>query len=154
VAFLLAESVDVSDLKTEMLKIESLVFVATPTHKLFSKPTIDIRDIVAESILLPKHDCSYKMLFRQMLTEEKIDAETIMEFNSIETIKNCVKKGIGITLIPKIAVENDLQEGQLSVLPWNDGSLETAILMIWHKDKWISPTLQAFMDTVRSVITK
>jgi hypothetical protein len=37
-------------------------------------------------------------------------------------------------------------------LPWPEEQLETAILMIWHEDKWLSPILQAFMDTVKEVM--
>ena len=43
-------------------------------------------------------------------------------------------------------------EGKLAVLPWKEGEFEPAILMIRHKDKWLSPTLLAFMDTVRAVV--
>lgn len=153
VAFLLAESVDASDLTTELLKIEPLVFVSGPTHPLSRFASIGIKQIAASTLLLPKHDCSYKMTLQNMLTAEKVDPNVLMEFNSVETIKNCVKKGIGITLTPKFAVEKEILSGQLIALPWCEGDLETAVIMIRHRDKWMSPTLNAFMDTVRAVFT-
>ncbi|MEJ2726840.1 MAG: substrate-binding domain-containing protein, partial [Deltaproteobacteria bacterium] len=69
--------------------------------------------------------------------------------NSIEAIKQCVLQGIGVTLIPEMAVKKELAAGDLCLLPWVDQELETAILMIRHKDKWVSPALQVFIEQVR-----
>ncbi len=152
VAFLLAESVPLAELKTEVLRIEPLVMVAGPQHPLAQKAAVNIRDLADQTILLPKHDCSYKMVFEQMLTEEKVDSATMMELNSIEAIKQCAIKGIGATIIPMMSVAREIDQQKLVILPWTEEQLETAILMIWHKDKWLSPTLEAFMETVRTVM--
>lgn len=152
VAFLLADSIHFSELKVELLRIEPLVLVSGPDHPLAKQSTMHIQDLGGQSIYLPKHDCNYKMLFEQILAEENVDSATFIELNSIEAIKQCVIKGIGITMIPKMAVEQEITQKKLTVLPWSKEKLETAILMIWHKDKWLSPTVQAFMDTVKEVM--
>jgi DNA-binding transcriptional LysR family regulator len=152
VAFLLADSIHFSELNAELLMIEPLVIVASPNHPLAKQSAMHIRDLTGQSILLPKHDCSYKMLFERILTEEKVDSATIIELNSIEAIKHCVIKGIGVTMIPMMAVAQEISQNKLTVLRWSEEKLETGILMIWHKDKWLSPTLLAFMDTVKEVM--
>jgi len=76
----------------------------------------------------------------------------IMEFNSIEAIKQCVIKGLGITLMPEIAVKAELAQNKLKKIKWLDEPLETGVLMIRHKDKWVSPALQAFMDICRETM--
>jgi DNA-binding transcriptional LysR family regulator len=57
--------------------------------------------------------------------------------------------GVGVSILPELAVRHDVAAGRLTVLNWADGQLETAVLMIRHKDKWLSPPLAAFMDMVR-----
>jgi DNA-binding transcriptional LysR family regulator len=151
VAFLLAESIHFSELEVELLRTEPLVFVTSPNHPLAKQSNINIPDLIGKSIFLPKHDCNYKMVFEQLLTEEKVEA-TFIEVNSIETIKKCVMEGIGVTLIPKMSVKQEIAQNTLTALSWSQDNLETGILMIWHKDKWLSPTLQAFMDTVKEVL--
>lgn len=152
VAFLLADSIHFSELKVELLRIEPLVLVASPNHPLAKQPVMHICDLTGQSILLPKHDCSYKMIFEQILTEQKVDSATIIELNSIEAIKQCVIKEIGVAMIPMMAVAEEISNNKLTILPWSEDKLETGILMIWHKDKWLSPTLQAFMDMVKEVM--
>jgi len=92
------------------------------------------------------------MPFEQALTARRFDSVMVMEFNSIQAIKNCVKAGLGMTVIPGIAVQNEIQAGELVPLPWED-DLEVAVFMIWHQDRWIPPILDAFLDTARAVVT-
>jgi len=153
VAFLMAESISARDLKSEVLGIVRLVVVANPGHTLAGRTSLSIRDLEGERIILPKHDCGYRMLFEQMLTEERVKTASIIEMNTLETIKRCVMEGIGVTIMPEMSVRKEIHEKELAVLPWTEEMLETAILMIRHKDKWLSPTLQAFMKSVRDVIS-
>jgi len=150
VAFLLAESIPYQELEAEVLRTEPLVIISSPDHPLAKKSAMDLRDLIGQSILLPKHDCSYKMVFEQILNEEKVDPVVFLELNSIEAIKQCVLKGVGVAMIPMMAIKQEIAEKKLAILPWSQEKLETAILMIWHKDKWLSPALQSFMDTVRA----
>ncbi len=87
-------------------------------------------------------------MVEQLLTENKVEY-VAMEFNSVEAIKQCVMKGVGVAIIPRLAVREEIALKKLKALSWPEENLETAMLMIWHKDKWLFPTLRAFMDIVR-----
>jgi DNA-binding transcriptional LysR family regulator len=67
-------------------------------------------------------------------------------------LKECLKASQGVTLIPQITVRGEIDRGELSILPWEDEYMETAVLMIWHKAKWLSPSLKAFIDISRTII--
>jgi DNA-binding transcriptional LysR family regulator len=151
-AFLLAESVNARDLKSEVLGFAELAIVASADHPLAGSSGMTIHDLEGECIILPKQDCSYRTTFEQMLSEERVKGTSIIEMKTIEAIKRCVIKGVGITIMPEISVRDDIHDTRLVVLPWPAQRMETAILMIWHKDKWISPTLQAFMNLARESI--
>lgn len=73
---------------------------------------------------------------------------TLIEMNSIEAIKQAIKAGIGITIIPEIAIGSDVEKGEMARVRWAD-NLETGVLMIYYKDKWRSPAVEAFMDAMR-----
>jgi DNA-binding transcriptional LysR family regulator len=152
-AFLLAESVRSANLKVEMLKAEPLVVIASPGHPLCHRKCIGFEELLEQHIFLPKADCGYRMSFEQSLLMARAEPVLTLEINSIEAIKKCVAAGLGVTLIPEIAVKDELNQGKLVRLAWSE-ALEVAILMIWHKEKWISPALAAFMETMRTVIAR
>jgi DNA-binding transcriptional LysR family regulator len=151
VAFLLADMIASQELNSEVLGIEKLMIAAHPNHELAMRSVVRTEDLKKQTLLLPKHDCSYKMVFEQILSARKIRA-TVIEYNSIEAIKQCVLLGLGITLLPESALQAEIEQKRLLSLPFSEGPLETAILMIWHKDKWISPALKCFMDAARKRI--
>lgn len=152
-AFLLAESIQEHALVAEVLGFAKLFLVAGPGHALAALSSLHLKDLHGHTVFLPTQDCSYKMRFEQMLTEERVVPGSILAFNSIEAIKRCVCRGIGITLIPEMAIKRELAAGELVRLPWVEHELETAILMIRHKDKWIPPAMQMFMNLVTNGIT-
>lgn len=99
-------------------------------------------------------DCSYRRSFQQILDREKIRAGNILEFNSVATIKQCIVEGVGITVLPEISVTEDIARGRLAALAWEEKKLEVATLMVWYKERWLSPILKAFMGITREVLKK
>jgi DNA-binding transcriptional LysR family regulator len=73
----------------------------------------------------------------------------ITEFSSVEAIKQCVMAGMGLGLLPAIVVARELRQLQIKALHWAGPSMDIATYILWHKDKWISPAMAAFMDLVR-----
>ena len=153
-AFLLTDSIQAADLEAEALGFEHIMLVASPGHPLAAKPEIQTRDLEGETILLSKVDCSYRRSFEQILDQGNVRTGTTLEFNSVEAIKQCVMEGVGITILPEIAVAREIAYGKLTALTWGEGEMEVALLMIWYKERWLSPTLNTFMDMTREILKK
>ena len=149
-AFLIADGFYAANLETETLLKLPLVTVAHPDNPLASKSNVTVSDIKNEPILLPRGDCSYRMQFEKTLMKEKVEPKIILNVNSITAIKSYIVAGMGITVIPKIAAEKEIANGSLVILPWLGKKIHYVdLLMIWHKNKWTSPILKAFMDMIR-----
>jgi len=153
-AFLLAESIQSADLSVEMLGIEPLVLVAHPGHPLTQQSIVRTQDLQGETILFSTVDCSYRRCLESVLNSEKIRYDAALEFNSVAALKRCVMAGVGITILPRITAEEDISQGRLAALSWPLERLEVAALMIWLRDRWLSPTLSAFMQTAREVLNE
>jgi DNA-binding transcriptional LysR family regulator len=150
--FLLAESITSPNLVAEPLRFEPIVLVANPDNPLANGSEVSIHDLEGHPLFLAIADCGYRMVFERVLAEQKVEPRTLLEFSSIESMRESIKAGQGVAIIPEISVREEIQRGSLAVLPWADGPMESAVLMIWHKDKWLSPTLRAFMDEARAVM--
>lgn len=151
-AFLFAESISAQDLEVETIGFESVVLVASPGHPLSSKRRVHTRDLAGETLLLSRVDCSYRKIFEQILKEEEVGSYNLFEFYSVEVIKRSLISGLGVSVLPEAAVAEEVRQNRLVVLPWSEESIEVAILMIWFRERWISPSLHAFMDMTRQVI--
>jgi DNA-binding transcriptional LysR family regulator len=150
-AFLIIDSVHLSEVNVCMLKKESLALISGPLHPLSRQKRVKLSDLEGQTLLLPKTDCSYRKAFERSLEQQNIRAK-ILEFSSITSMHKCLKRGIGITLSPQIAVQPDLARGHLKKLKWDIESVETPVIMIWHSEKWCSPLLKHFMSLSREII--
>lgn len=147
-AFLLTEGIHAADLETTLLGFERIVMVAAPHHRLASASMLKASDLAGETVLLSKVDCSYRRVFEQSLKQEGISIKGILTFHSVAALTRCVMAGLGVTILPEAAVSQDLSQGRLVALPCDAGRFDVAVLMIWYKERWLSPALQAFMDMV------
>lgn len=148
-AFLFADSVAAGDMTVEALGTEPLLLLAAPVHRLAARPSVGPEDLQDETLLVSRVDCSYRRMFERLLREEGVRTGAGLEFSSVSGLKSCLLGGLGVAVLPESAVRADLAEGRLRSLPWNGGGLETGVLMLRHKDKWLSPTLEAFMEAAR-----
>jgi len=64
----------------------------------------------------------------------------------------CLKRGLGFTVCPAAAVEEELQAGRLVRLAAVGGDDEVSLIMIWHAEKWCSPLLTHFMALSEAVM--
>jgi DNA-binding transcriptional LysR family regulator len=153
-AFLLAESVSASDLMVETLGFENIVLAAAPHHPLGTKRALHTRDLAGQTILLSRVDCSYRKVFEQLLDQEKVLGIKKLEFYSVEVIKRCAMAGVGIAVLPEISVAAEAARKEIKILPWPDGGIEVAQLMVWYRDRWISPALNAFMNLAKKMMSR
>lgn len=148
-AFITDTRKELTSIYTETLIEEDLVLVVSPTHHLNKSEKMTLEEIAQETILLTEKGCSYRTQFENKLQQEGIYPEQVIEFVSIEAIKQCVIAALGISLLPKMAVEKELMNGALIELPIPLGLNNIYTEIAWHKDKHISPYLNDFIQIVR-----
>ncbi|GGD62502.1 LysR family transcriptional regulator [Paenibacillus nasutitermitis] len=155
VVFILDQPMNSSGLLIELLIEEPFRLYAEPNHPLTKKSEIHLEDLRGELLLLNEKGCTYRTFFDQALVREGIDRLHMnLEFSSAEAIKQCAISGIGIAFLPQLAVSGELERGELVVLPWEMSELRVATQMAWHREKWISPAILAFLNVARESLSR
>lgn len=150
VAFLLKPQTQIEGLVIEPLIHEPFQVVALPDHPLAHLSQVTPADVQDVTILVAE---ILNEKYRRMFEPEERQAErsSLLAFNSVEAIKQCVLAGMGIGVVPKVAVVKEIAQGYLIPLRWAGPELAFVTQVIWHKDKRLSPALQAFLQVVREV---
>jgi DNA-binding transcriptional LysR family regulator len=115
---------------------------------------VPLEALNGETLLFSEVDCAYRRSFEQILDQKRIRPGAVLEFSSTAAIKQSVRAGIGITVLPQIAVAEELARGELCLLACADGRMEVAQMMVWYREKWLSPALTAFMAVTRDVVAR
>jgi len=148
VAFSLDKVVDDADLITKTLCEEPMIIVGNNEHPLIAKGCIELNDFIQESFIYTERNCSYRSVFENYLVDAKVTPGSSYEFDSIEAIKQFVLSGLGIALLPYAAVEGELLSGNMVDLRLVEPKIEMYTQIVYHKNKWLSPTLLSLLDLV------
>lgn len=152
VVFMLDETIRSSGLTVEPLVEETFRFFAAPDHPLVGKSALELEDFHGQVFLTNEKGCTYRTMFDRGFEKEGIDSITYLEFQNAEAIKQCAIAGIGIAFLPEVTAKAEVERGQLIALPWEIPDLHVYTQMLWHKDKWLSPIILAFIEAAREVI--
>ncbi|WP_371374963.1 LysR family transcriptional regulator [Sporomusa aerivorans] len=141
-----------TDLVTHVLFEEQMAVIAAPAHPLAKKSTVIPADLNGQALILTEPGCSYRQLFDSILTQAGVKPASAMGVSSNEVIKRFVCDGWGIGFLPQITVQQELLAGQLVALPWAGPAFNIKAQMHYHKAKWLSPALKAFIDVTLAMI--
>jgi DNA-binding transcriptional LysR family regulator len=143
------DGLDDSRFKVEALCPEPLSLLVNSRHPLLAPSSIIPEDLRDQPFLLTDPGCAYRSKLERALAKANVRPKAIMEFTSVETIKQCAALGMGIACLPTIVAESEIAAGKLVALRWSGDTLGMRTLAVWHKDKWLSPGMEAFLSLLR-----
>lgn len=152
VAFFIGRNIYTPDLVSEVLVLEQMVVVAGAGHPLVKSAPVSPRDMEGQTLILCEGKCSYRVVFQGILDKAGVQSGSVLEWGSMEAIKKCVAGGLGITLLPRVAVEEELRMGTLVDLNWSGPEFDINTQIFYHKDKWISPAISALIKLAREMM--
>ncbi|WP_160678294.1 LysR family transcriptional regulator [Clostridium sp. C8-1-8] len=152
VAFSLGTRIESEDFITEISFDEPMLLLTAPGHHLIDKSEVLPEDIAKEPLILTELGCSYRAVFENMLNSLNLKANVVLETGSVQAIKQFTMSGLGVTLLPKVAVEEELNSGRLVSLNWSGPDFGIVSQVLYHKDKWLSPALKAFLKLSREMM--
>ena len=134
------------------LRIERIFLLAHSSHSLARQSKVKAADLAGQTLLLTESGCGYRAKLDRLLAMQNIRPAHVTEFSSVEAIKQCVAAGMGIALLPAIAVAREVRQHQFQALHWAGPSLDIQTHMVWHRDKWVSPAMAAFRELVKETL--
>lgn len=136
------------DIVVEVISREEMVFLAAPGHPLAMREKVHPEDLNETCVILTEPGCSYRLTLEKIFKENGVTPQSSLEASSIETIKQLILLGLGISLLPRFTVEKELSEGRIQAIRWAGPIPDYAVQLLYHKDKWISPALMAFFQAI------
>jgi DNA-binding transcriptional LysR family regulator len=146
-AFVIDQPVPSDKIVVETLAKEQLLIVAAPDHDFTSgigrlRPS----DLARTPVLFSEHNCPFRVLLNRSLRESGIQLESTREVGSIEAVKQWAIAGIGIAILPGVAVASEIERRLLVRVPCEGIELIAYTQMIRAKARWTLPAVSALWD--------
>jgi LysR family transcriptional regulator, transcriptional activator of the cysJI operon len=128
---------------------EPLVLVCSPKHSLAVESEIDIHKIQFESFVAFETDVPSRIWIDGILRRYGITVRPVMEFDNVETIKRAVEINVGVSIIPRTTVVQEVLSGSLKAIPFSNENFVRPTGIIVRKDGIRSPAVRAFIDVLQ-----
>lgn len=120
-----------------MLDTDYLVCVASDNSPLAKQSMVTLSDLRRERMILRLPDSSTRNLFVSNLESVGLDIgdfNVVLEVDNIATIKDLIRKDMGVSILARSACMDELRKGKLTALPIENLSMVRETNLLYHRD--------------------
>lgn len=125
---------------------DELVLLVGKDHPLYSKENIKLKDLDGQNFISREGESVNRNYYDTIFKKSNISLITKWGSSNTETIKQAIIDGYGVGLLSNMLVIDEVENNLLKVLPISDVKLKRSIHLIYHKDKYITPQINMFME--------
>jgi len=152
---LIGDKVAHRDLLTEELLEHTLFLVFSPGYLDIDGETVPLKDLTGMKLLLREEGVGTRVQFEEMVSQRGMklrNFQVITVSGSNEVIKMMVKHGVGVSFLPRKAIERELEMGDLKALQLQEGELKHKFYLVYRKQKVTSLKTKNFLEFVRGQV--
>jgi len=126
-------------------------FVAAAKHPLANHKHIHIQELLSCPFLLTEKGMSYRRLLDERLARDSMEIHPVLETGLADLICRLVEENMGISFLPDYVTEAAVQAGRVVRLPVDDFKVELWKQLLYRRDKWLSPQMQAMIGHLSGI---
>ncbi|MDP9158903.1 MAG: LysR family transcriptional regulator [Acidobacteriota bacterium] len=140
-------SLPISDPRLTVVLIhrDELVVIAPPKHPLAKLKSATVGEVAKYPLVVPKLGHTRDGL-DGLFRERKLKPRYAMELDSSELLKRFVAADVGVGLIARSNVQEDVRANVLAAIPMSDAQIRRDLALVFRKDKALSRAALAFID--------
>lgn len=131
------------------LRSEEMVLVCHPDHHLARLRRVTISQLRGENFVGFEKSLPIRKELDRYLRDNEVVVRMVMEFDNIETIKQAVEIGAGVSILPQPTIQKELKIGTLAAVPLAIQKLRRPIGIVHRQRKAFTPTISKFIELLR-----
>ena len=132
------------DLTTEPLFTRQDTMICPLGHPLAGRRSVGLKTIASQPLLALKHGSRSRSILEEAFRETGEEIIVAMNLGSVEVIKRFVEIGFGIAIVPRIAVQREIEEGTVAAVSVR-GMKPREIGLVLHRTRGRSAAASAFI---------
>jgi len=135
---------------TQVIYTDHLAFVVSPAHRFAGRTSVSIAELgmetfIAHNVLSPYRDYVIKEFQRL-----KVPLNMDVEMPTVETIRKLVQRNEGVAFLPRMCVEQEIEQGTLREVKVEEIHIERKIRLIYPSRRGLSHAAAAFLDVLNA----
>ena len=138
-----------------LLDTDSLMLVVSNNNPLAKKSMVTLNELKKQPLILRRPSSGTRNLFVAHLESKNMsldDFNVILEVDNIATIKDLIRRDIGVYILARSACLDELKKGKITVLPIENLSMIREINILYHNDFKHVDILENIMKEYNKVV--
>ncbi len=146
---LVGSPIDDERLSVQPFMQDELVAIEPPDGPWRGRDSIALQDLGAQTLLMREPGSALQATLATLLRERNVTPEHIITLGNLKAIKRSVEAGLGVAVVPEIAVRREVQAGALRALSLCDLQGERSFNYVFRRDRVLSPAAQVFVELLK-----
>ena len=129
---------------------DHLAFVVSPKHRFANHKQIEITELGMETFIAHNVLSPYRAVVLREFQRHKVPLNMDVEMPTVETIRRLVQANEGVAFLPRMCVEQEIDQGLLCEIQVTEMQVERKIRMVYPARRALSHAAKAFLELVQA----
>jgi DNA-binding transcriptional LysR family regulator len=136
-------------LVSKVIFTDHLAFVVSPHHRLAKRKSVSISELGMETFIAHNVLSPYREVVLRAFQRHKVALNMDVEMPTVETIRKLVQRNEGVAFLPKMCVEQEVEQRLLREIEIEELNVERKIRLVYPARRALSHAAKAFLDVVK-----
>jgi LysR family transcriptional regulator, low CO2-responsive transcriptional regulator len=128
---------------------DELVLVVPPKHHLAGRKQVTVKDLGNEHFVAHNVKTPARTRIFDFFAQHRTPLNISIELATLETIKEFVKLDVGLAILPRLAVEEEIKAGELVEVPIKGMKIEKTLRLVYRREQTLSHAAKSFLELVK-----
>ena len=125
---------------------EEMQLAVPPSHPLAGRARVYPADLNGTEYVAFDEDLTIRRELDRFLRTEGVEVHIAMHFDNIQTIKEAVAFGSGVSILPARTMQAEIEQGRIVAVPLEAPGLKRPVGILHRRRKKLHPAAQAFLN--------
>ncbi len=138
-------------LASRVIYIDHLAFVVSPQHRLANQEAVSIKELGLETFIAHNVKSPYREIVLKEFQRQRVNLNMDLEMPTVESIRKLVQRNEGVAFLPRMCVEQELEQGTLREVRVSEIMVERKIRLTFPARRLLSHAALAFLELVKEI---
>lgn len=118
------------------------------------KDVVAIREVVGQPFISHRQGSGVQTAIQWEFQRHGVEMRPSMTIDNIEVVKKAVESGLGISILSRLVVQQEVEAGSLVIVPVRSAVFTREFRIATLKGKYLSPTARAFLSFFKGAVNE
>jgi DNA-binding transcriptional LysR family regulator len=133
-------------IQSKVIYTDAIALVVSPRHRLAHRKHVALSELASETFIAHNVTSPYRDVVIRNFQTHKVPLHMEVEMPTIETIRKLVQNGQGVAFLPRMCVEQEIEQKLLCEVRVTEMNVERKIRLVYPTRRALSHAARAFLE--------